>query len=170
MKAMQPNIVKTLLAAVIVIHLTTLAGCHNTRHKAESAPPPKDVTPGSTFTVVKDFLIPDGDTSVYFQDTRLYPEGGIQPDDPYCQFTNGGASGEIIRGVFTVGSVEYEEAGVGPGGMDVSVTEIHLKEAKTGKSYRMNCMLPLLSRGTRFVTPVEIQGAVGGYMNLKDAP
>lgn len=56
------------------------------------------------------------------------------------------------------------------GGMDVSVTEIHLRAATTGISYRMNCMLPLLSRGARFVTPAEIQGAIGGYMDLKVAP
>jgi hypothetical protein len=171
MKALQPNTTSNILSIAIAIMLTLSAGCQSARHKAvEKAPPPQDVTPGSTFTVIKDFLIPDGDTSVYFQDTQLYPEGGIQPDDPFCQFTNGGASGQIIRGVFTVSNVEYEEAGVGPGGIDVSVTEIHLQGAATGKSYRLNCMLPLLSHGARFVTPVEIQSAVGGYLNLKDAP
>ncbi|MGD2055564.1 MAG: hypothetical protein PVJ15_02065, partial [Gammaproteobacteria bacterium] len=107
---------------------------------------------------------------VYFQDTRLYPQGDIQPDDPFCRFTGAGDSGEIIRGVFTVSNVEYEEAGVGPGGIDVSVTEIHLQNTANGKAYRLNCMLPLLSHGSRFVTPVEIRGAVGDYMNLKDAP
>jgi hypothetical protein len=170
MKAIKPDIFSILLAGTIAINLALLAGCQSTRHKAEKAPPPADVTPDSTFTVIKDFLIPDGDTGVYFQDTRLYPEGGIQPDDPFCEFTSAAAGGEIIRGVFTVSKVEYEETGVGPNGMDVSVTEIHLQAATTKKSYRLNCMLPLLSRGARFVTPVEIQGAVGGYMTLKDAP
>jgi hypothetical protein len=88
----------------------------------------------------------------------------------YCQLT-GGASGEVIhRGVFTVANVEYDEIGAGPNGSDVSVTKIHLREAATGKAYGLNCMLPLSSHGARFVTPAEIQGAVGGYMNLKDAP
>jgi hypothetical protein len=31
-------------------------------------------------------------------------------------------------------------------------------------------MLPLVSYGARFVTPAEIQGAVGGYMDLTVAP
>ena len=171
MNALHENILRKSLAAAIAVILAILAGCQGARPKAvEKAPPPQDVTPGSTFTVIKDFLIPDGDSGVYFQDTRLYPQGDIQPDDPFCQFA-GAASGEIIRsGVLTVSNVEYEEAGVGPNGVDVSVTEIHLQETSTGKAYRLNCMLPLLSHGARFVTPVEIQSAVGGYLNLRDAP
>jgi hypothetical protein len=160
-------------ALFVVVLTAALAGCQTTKKKAESAPPPQNVTPGSTFSVVKGFLIPSGDTSVYFQDTRLYPEGRIQPDDPFCQFSTGAATaaGQVIHeGKFTVSNVEYDENGVGPGGMVVSVTEIHLDEASSGKSYRMNCMLPLLSPGARFVTPPEIQGAVGGYMDLKVAP
>jgi hypothetical protein len=31
-------------------------------------------------------------------------------------------------------------------------------------------MLPLLAYGARFVTITEIQGAVGGYMDLQVAP
>jgi hypothetical protein len=150
-----------------------LAGCQSAKHKAEPGPPPQAVTPGSTFTVVKDFLIPSGDDSIYFQDSGLYPEGEIQPDDPFCQFVTGAATaaGQVIpAGAFTVSNVQYDEDGVGPGGMDVSLTEIHLQAATTGTSYRMNCMLPLLSRNARFVTPAEIQGAVGGYMDLKVAP
>ena len=157
----------------LVVVTGTLAACHSVQHKVEPAPVAQDVTPGSTFTVVKDFLIPSGDPAVYFQDSQLYPEGEIQPDDPFCQFTSGAAApgGQFIRsGVMTVSNVEYDENGVGPGGMDVSITAIHLREAATGKSYQMNCMLPLLARGADFVTPAEIQGAVAGYMDLKLAP
>ena len=160
-------------AVILVLVTSALAACQDARHKAEPAPPPLNVTTGSTFDVVMDFLIPSGDSSVFFQDARLYPEGGIQPDYPFCEFVTGAASaaGQVIRaGTFTVRNVEYDEAGTGPGGMTVSVTELLLQEASSGKSYSMNCMMPLLSASARFVTPTEIQGAVGGYMNLKVAP
>jgi hypothetical protein len=161
----------------LVLLTAALAGCQTAHHKAEPAPLPQNVTPGSTFTLVKGFLIPSGDNSVYFQAARLYPEGRIQPEYPFCQFTTATATatatadGQVIHPhKFTVSHVEYDEKGVGPGGMNVSVTEIHLLEASSGKSYRMNCMLPLLSGNARFVTPAEIQGAVGGYMDLKISP
>lgn len=170
MKITKSNTFKKALVGVIAVSLAALAGCQSARHKAAPAPPPQDVTPGSTFTVVKDFLIPDGNSSVYFQATRLYPEGEIQPDNPFCEFATGTATGQVIRGVFTVSNVQYDEDGVGPGNMNVSVTEINLQEASTGLAYRMNCMLPLLSHGARFVAPAEIQSAVGGYMDLKVAP
>ena len=160
-------------ATILLLLAVAQAGCHSERHKAEPAPPPQNVTPGSTITVVKGFLIPSGDSSVYFQDTRLYPEGEIQSNYPFCEFVTGevAAAGQLIRtGTFTVGAVEYDEQGVGPGGMTYSATELHLQETATAKSYRMNCMLPLLSASSRFVSPAEIQGAIGGYMNLKVAP
>ena len=156
-----------------VVLTVALAGCQSARHQEETAPPPQNVTPGSTFTVVKNFLIPSGDSSIYFQDTWLYPQGKIQPNYPYCEFVIGAATkaGQVIdTGQLTVSMVSYEEKGVGQGGIDVSVTVVHLQEASSGKSYLMNCMLPLLSRGALFVTPAEIQGAVGGYMDLKVAP
>jgi hypothetical protein len=77
----------------------------------------------------------------------------------------------VIRsGQFRVNGVEYDEQAVGPGGMTVSVTELSLEETSSGKPYRMNCMLPLLSQRARFVSPAEIQGALGEYLNLKVAP
>jgi hypothetical protein len=161
------------LVSFLILLTAALAGCQSAQRKAGSASPPQDVTPGSTFTVVKDFLIPAGDSSVYFQDTQLYPQGEIQPNDPVCQFTTGvpTATGQVINNRrFTVTSVEYDEDGVGPGGMDVAVTGIHLRDASSGKAYTMNCMLPLLSHGARLVTRAEIEGAVGGYMDLKVAP
>ncbi len=169
MKALTPNTFSPALAVGTAVILATLAGC-SARHQAQSAPAPQDVTPGSTFTVSKGFLIPDGETSVYFQDARLYPEGEIQPDYPFCDFLSA-TSGEIIHsGAFEVSKVDYEEDGIGPKGTDVSITQIHLREAATGKTYRMNCMLPLASHGARFITPEEIQGAVGGYMDIEVAP
>ena len=121
----------------------------------------------------KGFLIPSGDTSVFFQNARLYPQGDIQPDFPYCELTAGAATADgtlIKEGVLTVSSVTYDESSVGAGGADVSITGLQLKEAAAGKTYLMDCMLPLLSRGALFVSPAEIQGAVAGYMNLKVAP
>lgn len=158
--------------SLVVVLTVGLTGCQSARHQAGSPPPPQDVTPGSTFTVVKDFLVPSGDSSVYFQDARVYPQGEIQPNYPYCEFDTGAATadGQVIKGTYTVSKVEYDENGVGPRGIDVSVTAIYLQAASSGEPYRMNCMLPLLSRGARFVTPAEIQGAVGGYMDLRVAP
>jgi hypothetical protein len=160
-------------ASILAVLVVALAGCESKIHKAGPPPPPTEVTPGSTFTVVKGFLVPPGDTSVFFQDARLYPQGDIQPNFPYCELTAGvtATDGILIReGVLTVSSVTYDESDVGVGGADVSITGFKLEEAASGKTYLMDCMLPLLSRGTLFVSPVEIQGAVAGYMNLKMAP
>ncbi|HYQ73454.1 MAG TPA: hypothetical protein VET88_16210 [Gammaproteobacteria bacterium] len=159
--------------SILVLLAVALAGCGPRIHKAGPPPPPTEVTPGSTFTVVKGFLIPSGDHSVFFQDARLYPQGEIQPNSPYCELIPGteNADGELVsEGVFTVGSVTYDESGVGVSGEDISITGFRLKAETSGKSYRMDCMLPLLSRGTLFVSPAEVQGAVAGYMNLKVAP
>jgi hypothetical protein len=158
--------------SIFVLLVIVLAGCGPRIHKAGPPPPPTEVTPGSTFTVVKGFLIPPGDTHVFFQDARLYPQGEIKPDFPYCEITAGAASddGVLIReGVFTVSSVTYDEGGVGVGGADISITRFDLKDGASGKTYLMDCMLPLLSRGGLFVSPAEIQGAVAGYMKLKVA-
>lgn len=161
-------------APFLVLMTAALAGCHSNRHMAkETPPPPQDVTPGSTFTVVKDFLVPAGDSSVFFQGYRLYPQGDIQPNYPYCEFATGAASaaGQVIRNkVFRVTDVTYDERAIGLGGTDISISHIQLTDAATGDAYRLNCMLPLLAEGALFVTPVEIQGAVGGYLELKVAP
>ncbi|MFZ0470717.1 MAG: hypothetical protein WAL92_17465 [Thiogranum sp.] len=157
--------------SLIVLLAAALAGCQTAQHQPAAAP--QSVTPDSTFTVVKDFLIPSGDSAVDFQDAGLYPQGRIQPNDPFCRFSTGTstAGGEVIRkGKFTVSSVEYNEKEAGPGNIDVSVTEIHLREGASGKPYGLDCMLPLLAYGARFVTITEIQGAVGGYMDLQVAP
>jgi len=157
--------------SLIVLLAAALAGCQTAQHQAAAAP--QSVTPDSTFTVVKDFLIPSGDSGVDFQNAGLYPQGMIQPNDPFCRFSTGAstADGEVIRkGKLTVSGVEYNEKEAGPGNIDVSVTQIHLQEGASGKSYRLDCMLPLLAYGARFVTITEIQGAVGGYMDLQVAP
>lgn len=158
--------------ALPVLLTAALSACSG-HHKTKVEPPAEDVTPGSTFTVVKDFLIPSGDSSVYFQDARLYPQGDIQPDNPVCRFIIPAATedGQVIKTrVFTVSNVEYDENGVGPGGTNVSVTALQLQDTSSGESFRMDCMLPLLARGARLLTRSEIQSAVGGYMDLKVAP
>jgi hypothetical protein len=159
--------------SLLVVLTVALAACESRIHKAGPPPAPTEVTPGSTFTVVKDFLIPSGDSSVFFQDARMYPQGEIQANYPYCEFSAGAATadGVVIKtGVFTVSDVTYDEAGVGVGGVDVSITGFQLQQGPPGKTYRMDCMLPLLSSGAMFVSPAEIQSAVAGYMNLKVAP
>ena len=158
---------------LLLVLMATLAGCGPSIIKAPPPPPPAEVTPGSTFTVVKGFIVPSGASSIFFQDARLYPEGNIQPNFPYCELSVGAATadGVLIReGVFTVSRVTYDERGIGAGGVDISITGFHLQEASSGKTYLMDCMLPLLSRGALFVTPAEIQGAVADHMELKVAP
>ena len=158
---------------ILVVLVAVLAGCESKIHKAGPPPPPTEVSPGSTFTVIKGFLIPPGDKSVFFQDARLYPQGEIQPDYPYCELIAAAATedGVLIReGVLTVSSVTYDESAVGAGGADVSITSLRLKEGVSGKTYQMDCMLPLLSRGTLFVSLAEIRGAVAEHMELKVAP
>jgi len=157
---------------LLLVLTAALASCDSSRHKA-GHPPPTEVTPGSTFTVVKGFLIPSGVSSVFFQDARLYPEGNIQPNLPYCELSIGAATADgvlIKEGIFTVSKVTYDERGIGAGGADMSITGFHLQEASSGKTYLMDCMLPLLSRSALFVTPAEIRGAVADHMELKVAP
>jgi hypothetical protein len=158
-------------ALVAVFMCVALTGCGAGHRKAEKPPPPQDVTPGSTFAVIKAFRVPGGDTGVYFQDAHLYTDDELQPEYPFCHLTTSGAGGELGRDrTLTVTAVDYEEGGVGPGNMDVSVTDIHLRDPDAGIAFELNCMLPVLSYGARFITPAEIQGAVGGYMTLKEAP
>lgn len=52
----------------------------------------------------------------------------------------------------------------------VVLTELHLQAASSKKPLRMNCLLPIPSQAAIFITPAEIQGVVGGYMELKIAP
>jgi hypothetical protein len=162
-------------SAILALLLSALlSGCQNARHEAQPAPLPQDVSTGSTLAIVKGFIIPSGDSSVYFQDARLYPKGEIQSNYPFCEFMAGAASAAgdrlIPPAVLTVSNVDYNEQDVGPGGMSVSVTKLSFQETASGGAYSMDCMLPLLSDEARFVTPVEIQGALGDYMNLKVAP
>ncbi len=158
---------------LLLVLTVALTGCESTKHKAGPPPPPTEVTPGSTFTVVKGFLVPSGVSSVFFQNARLYPEGNIQPNFPYCELSVGAATadGVLIReGVLTVIKVTYDEHAIGTGGADISITGFHLLEAASGNTYLMDCMLPLLSRGALFVTPAEVHGAVADHMELKVAP
>ena len=158
---------------LLLVLAAALAGCGPSIIKAPPAPPPTVVTPGSTFTVVKGFIVPSGDSSVFFQDARLYPEGNIQPNLPYCELSIGAATADgvlIKEGVFTVNTITYDERSVGAGGIDISITGLHLQEASSGKTFLMDCMLPLLSQGALFVTPAEIRGAVADHMELKVAP
>jgi hypothetical protein len=159
--------------ALLLVLTAALAACDSSRHKAGPPPPPTEVTPGSTFTVVEGFLVPSGVSSVFFQDARLYPEGNIRPNFPYCELSVGAATADgvlIKEGVFTVSKVTYDEHSIGAGGTDISIATFHLQEASSGKIYLMDCMLPLLSRGARFVTPAEVRGAVADHMELKVAP
>ena len=80
---------------LLLVLTAALAGCDSSRHKA-GPPPPSDVTPGSTFTVVKGFLIPSDVSSVFFQNARLYPEGKIQPNLPYCELSIGAATADGV--------------------------------------------------------------------------
>jgi predicted small secreted protein len=156
----------------LVLLSVTLAGCGTPKLKEGPPPPPTEVTPGSTFKLMKGFIVPSGDSSVFFQAGELYPDGNIQPNLPYCEFSVGAANadGVLLReGTFTVSEVTYDERDAGPG-VDISVTGIHLQDALTGKTYQMDCMLPLLSTGALYVTPAEVQGAVADYMELKLAP
>ena len=158
---------------LLLVLTAALAGCGTADLKGRPAPPPQNVTPGSTFTVLKGFLIPSGVSSVFFQNARLYPEGNIQPNFPYCELSVGvtPADGVLIKeGIFTVSKITYDERGIGASGADISTTGFHLQEASSGKTYLMDCMLPLLSRGALFVTPAEIQGAVADHMELMVAP
>jgi len=70
------------IVIILVVLAALLAGCQRVHHINDPLLSKKSVTPGSTFAVVKPFLIPSGDSSVYFQDTQLYPQGEIQPDFP----------------------------------------------------------------------------------------
>jgi hypothetical protein len=42
--------------SVLLVFMVALAGCESKIHKAGPPPPPTEVTPGSTFTVVKGVL------------------------------------------------------------------------------------------------------------------
>jgi len=162
-----------ILISFPVLLSVALAACQSAGNKDGAAPPPQTVDPGSTVIVTKDFLIPSGDSAVDFQNAGLYPQGMIRAEYPFCRFNVPAptAGGQVIHtGKYTVGNVDYDEKDVGPGGIDVSVTKIQLQGAGSGVGYHLDCMLPIVAHGARFVTPDEIEGAVGGYMDIKVAP
>lgn len=104
---------------------------------------------------------------------NMLPHCRVVANLPYCEFSIGAATadGVLIReGIFTVSRVTYDEHGVGTDGVEISITGFDLQETSSGKSYQMDCMLPLLSRDALFVSPAEIQGAVAEHMELRVAP
>jgi hypothetical protein len=160
------------IIALLMLSVAVLLACSSSP-QVEPPPPAQDITIGSTFTVTRDFLVPSGNTSVYFQDTKLYPLGDIQTDDPVCQFLISAATvaGQVISGrTLLVSAVDYDENGIGLSGMDATVTIIRLKDSSSHESFTLKCMLPIKSHGARPVNRAEIQGALGDYLVLKVSP
>ena len=123
-----------------------LAGCQSHEYRP---PAPESVLSGSTFVSVNALTVPAGVAEVLLQDASVVTEPALNPDYPYCRFRPGAAR----RGNETRTVVWYVLQG-GP----------------QNAGGRMGCAVPFSAPSRLFVTPAEVQGAVGGYFNLTAAP
>ena len=158
----------TRLRGLVVVGVAVIAGCHG----APKRPPPDQVTAGSTLTVTRAFTIPAGQTGVYFQDNAL--RGSADPGSvlPYCHFRLPGSAAKprtVAAETFTVTNIEFDEDAAGQGSGFASITRLNLQGGKQAGEPRVSCLLPGTAATRRFITPAEIRGAMGAYIDLKVA-
>lgn len=152
--------------------LTGLMACGSKKQKPEPRPP-ANVTTGSTFEVLKAFDVQPGQGGVYFQDAGIVAESRLGNQYPYCLFSPEGASGSRVTvqpQVFEVNSVSYGESSAGTKGELSAASHLRLSSRSGGRGATMSCMFPGRAMQAGFVTPDEIQGALGGYFAVEVAP
>jgi len=162
-------IMRIVALAVLLAGVLAAAACHQAQKITPLPPGPQTVTSGSTLQVLEPFVIPQGQSRIYFQDAQIGSANTLRPNFPYCQFempSPATAARTIQPQVYTIGSVEYDEQNEVPGGKFASVTYLNLQRDARRTEERLACLLPGDARASRFVTPAEINGAPGGYFNL----
>ncbi|MGH8616934.1 MAG: hypothetical protein ACREUW_04535 [Burkholderiales bacterium] len=150
-----------------------LAGCQPHERDRPSRGP-ESVLAGSTLVSVNALAVPAGAAEVVLQDAAVVPESGIRPEYPYCRFRPGGptAAPRVIGppSVYLVTSLQYDERGARRGNETRPVVWFVLQGGPQSAGGQLGCAVPFSAPSRLFVTPAEVQGAVGGYFNLTAAP
>ena len=96
---------------VALLGVLALTACQPSAKKDALASSPQDVESGSTFTLNKAMVIPEGTAAVYFQDTQLVVARGLRPNYAYCKFELDGpatAARQVSPQSFWVTTVDYD--------------------------------------------------------------
>ena len=158
----------TRLRGLVLAGVIVIAGCHT----APKPAPPDMVTAGSTLTVTTPFLIPAGQSGVYFQDNALQGKANPGSGLPYCHFQLPGSTAKartVGAETLTVTTIQLDEEAASRGSGFASITRLNLQGGKQAGPPRVSCRLPGDASASRFVTPAEIRGAMGAYFDLKVA-
>lgn len=154
-------------AALLVLCTLLGAGC---KSKPAPLPPPDEVTPGSTLSVLKPFEIPAGNAGLYFQNQAPSGRQGLNGVDPYCRFVPQSAAkgpSVVAIGTYTVVTNEYMEDERGPGDRFVSAVRYALRGPLPDSDAQLTCVVPDVAAVSQFPTPAEISGALGAYFKLR---
>jgi hypothetical protein len=138
--------------------------------------PPRahEVLAGSTLNSTAPLSVAPGVAEVLLQDAAAVAPSALRFDYPYCRFQPGGPVGAARTvappSVYLVASLEYDERGSQRGGETRPVIWFNLQGGPQNAGGRLGCAVPFSSSPRLFLTPAEVQGAVGGYFNLIAAP
>ena len=159
-------------ALPLVFAAALIAGCQSP--PMSQAPAPDAVLAGSTFVSTNALTLPAGVAEVVLQNASVVAESALQRDYPYCRFRPGGAvnSARVIAppSVYSVTSLDYDESGSRRGNETRPVVWFNLQGGPQDAGGRMGCAVPFLAPNRLFLTPAEVQGAVGRYFNVNAAP
>ena len=154
----------------LALALVMLGGC---KAPSPQPPAPDAVLAGSTFVSTRSLTVPAGATEVILQDGGVLLESGIQPDYPYCRFRPAGATTAartaVPPAVYTVSTLEYDQRGARRGSETRPVVWFVLQGGAQNAGGRMGCAVPFAGPDRLYLTPAEVQGAVGGYFNVNAA-
>lgn len=124
------------------------------------------VEAGSTLTLLVPLMFGQ-EGALFFQDAQLLSAAELSPTLPYCRMTPGSAATPLTvqPGPFPVRSVDYDDRAGATGGQTPSVTRIQLA-ANPQQPYDLACQWPQGGPSTAFLTPQEIQGAIGAHFKM----
>lgn len=165
---------KTAVVLPLALVIAGLLGGCQPHERDRPSPGPESVLAGSTLVSVNALAVPAGAAEVVLQDASVVPESGIRPDYPYCRFRPGGPAAALrVIGppsVYLVTSLQYDERGARRGNETRPVVWFVLQGGPQNAGGQLGCAVPFSAPNRLFVTPAEVQGAVGGFFNLTAAP
>ena len=158
---------RPLATSLMILCAALGAGC---RSKPAPLPPPDEVVPGATLSILQPFEIPAGKAGIYFQNQAPHDRRGLNEVDPYCRYvpkTPAQGVSVVALGVYTVVAKEYVEEQEGLGNEFTSGVRYTLRGPIPNSDASLTCIVPDAADVGRFPTPAEISGALGAYFKLK---
>lgn len=159
---------------VAILLSATLASACGTTPGKEAPQEPQTVTPGSVLEVTQGFPITVRSTGVYFQHGAIVPGAELRHGYPYCRFQIEkipSGSEMIVPQLFSVRDVHLDEKTTRSGRRAIAYTVLDLEGGLQGhEGASLRCRWPWIVGDARFTTPMDIQDAVAGYMELTLAP